>query len=120
MAHLFAAGLRFDFLRQSVLKLERLPCTKMSEVNAARQMKTRTNLHKRQSSACRVWILTRSPEKNSLFCLVSKQAMHRAARETPGTGDLNTLADFTYDPKATDTTADRIGRYLFRMLVVIR
>jgi hypothetical protein len=134
MAHLFAAGLRFDFLRQSVLKLERLPCTKMSEVNAARQMKTRTNLHKRQSSACRVWILTRSPEKNSLFCLVSKQATHRArivqhardrhiyraARETPATGDLNTLADFTYDPKATDTTADRIGRYFFRVLVVIR
>lgn len=81
---------------------------------------TRINLHKRQSSACRVWIMSRSPEKNSLFRLVSKQAVHRAARETPATGDLNTLVDFTYDPKATDTTADRIGRYLFRMLVVIR
>ena len=66
--------------------------------------------------------------------MVSKQAKHRAriiqharnrhiyraARKTPATGDLNTLADFTYDPKATDTTADRIDRYLFRMLVVIR
>lgn len=58
--------------------------------------------------------------ENPLFRLVSKQAMHRAARETPATGDLNTLVYFTFDPKATDTTSDKIGRYLFQMLVVIR
>ena len=45
---------------------------------------------------------------------------YSAASETPATGDLNAFADFTYDPKVTDATADRIYRYLFRMLVVIR
>ena len=74
MAHLFAAGLRFDFLRQSVLKLERLPCTKMSEVNAARQMR---NSHQSAQEAVKRLPgldFVKMSEKNSLFCLVSKQA----------------------------------------------
>jgi hypothetical protein len=47
----------------------------------------RINLQKRQSIACRGWIMSRWHEKNPLFRLGSKQAMHRAARETPATGD---------------------------------
>ena len=92
----------------------------MSGFNAARQM---GNSHQSAQEAVKRLPgldYVKKSRENPLFRLVSKQAMHRVARETPATGDLNTLADFTYDPKATDTTADRIDRYLFRMLVVIR
>ena len=123
MAYLSAAGLRFDFYDKTSSNLNGCPASRCLGSMQPVRWETRINLYKRQSSACRVWILSRSPEKIPLLCLGSKQAMHRtriirdardrpiyrAACETSATGDLNTLTDFTYDPKASVTTADSIG-----------
>ena len=61
--------------------------------------------------------------KNPLFCLVSKETIYRAriiqhAKDrylyraddlALAAGGLNVLADFTFNPKGTVMTADRIG-----------
>ena len=83
----------------------------MSGFNAARQM---GNSHQSVQEAVKRLTgldLLRNLEKNPLFCLVLKHAMHRAriiqhardchiyraVSETPATGVLNALAEFMYN-----------------------